>query len=606
MSERRAREIERTWGARREVRTWEALCPHDVTRTAPLAAIAACLESPEVRAELREDEDAGTYPRRTLARLASLGLSDLLTDEAGGALTMVGLSALNAVAARASGSLAITIGVNALALLPFYVAADDAQRAEAFACVRRGGFASLLLTELAHGSNLVETETLAEPGFLEGGLFSPLAPGGEATAYRVHGEKDMINGAREHELLVTLARTRSREPGGSALESRGDFSLFCIPQGPGVIPLERWATLPATAADISGVRFEGVVVPAARRIGAEGDGFGIIQKTLLVSRGAIGALASGTTSAAASLAVGYARDRVLYGAPISALAPVAEHLVDLVALDLAVAAMSVKAALAVNAEGLGAAHLTAVAKYACCRIAEDAVTEGRRLVASRALVRELPYERVARDVLLYGVFDGTSHVMLAQLYWRLQQLVAARAAPRENDPLDAMRAVYTRAPRSLVEAVRAPSRSRPRALEPYFDALATHAPNASILRDAASALLDVAAEARRANAWPANAVETVRAADVLAMLECAAALVELADPAARAALGMAPARAVHPNVETVLPVALGAIVVRVLAGTRALAAPLIPEVSRRVGDLEEGWLAKQAAGRRVLAAALSA
>jgi len=595
MSERRAREIERTWSARCETRTWETLCPHEVTRSAPLGAIAACLEQPEVRAELRHDEDAADYPKRTIARLASLGLAELLTDE-GGALTMIGLSALNAIAARASGSLAITLGVNALAMLPFYVAGTDEQRAEAFARVRRGGFASLLLTEIVHGSNLVELETVAEP---------------ESSGYRISGEKDMINGAREHELLITLARTRARAPGGSALEARGDFSLFWIDRGPGVVPLPRWTTLPAPAADISGVRFDGVVVPAARRIGDEGDGFGIVQKTLLVSRGAIGALASGTTSAAVSLALGYARERVLYGAPISALAPVAEHLVDLVALDLAVAAMSVKAALAVNAEGLGAAHLTAVAKFACCRLAEDAVTEGRRLFASRALMRELPYERIARDVLLYGVFDGTSHVMLAQLHWRLQQLVAARTYPRvsdvsgagarDGDPLDAMRAIYTHAPRSLVAAVRAPSRARPTPLEPYLAALAAHTPRAAALGDAARALLDVAAEARRTNAWPANSGETVRAAEALAMLECAVALVELADPDARAALGMPPAPPLH---EGALSVSFAGLLLRVLGATRALGAPLLPGIVGQIATVEGPWLVEAARARALLATAL--
>lgn len=593
----RARELEATWQARIDVRTWERLCPHDVAAREPLAGMSRVLEEPEALAELRDAEATGAYPHATLARLRAAGLADLLTDEAGATMNVVSLAAMNAVAARASGSLAITLGVNALALLPFTVAASEELRAEAYAKVRAGGFASFLLTELPHGSNLVAIETRATPNRDDAGTI---------VSWVVRGEKDMINGAREHALLVTLARTRQRaEPAASPLEARGDFSLFWIDRGPGVVPLDRWTTLPGPAADISGVRFEDAVVPASRVVGAEGDGFGVVQKTLIVSRGAIGALASGSTSAALGYALGYAEARSLYGKPILALAPVREHLVDMLALDLAVAAVSVKAALAVNAWGLGAAHVTAVAKYACCRLAEEAVTEGRRLVASRALVTELPYARIARDVLLYGVFDGTSHVMLSQIAWRVFQLAAARTSTAAEDPVEVMRALYTRPIRSLTDAVRAPTRVRPQPLEAYLARLAEVTPHAASLGRIASALLDVAAEARRREAWGEASAESVRAADALAMLEAAVAVVELADPAARALLGMPPgAGADTPLHGAVLRLTVIELQVRVVRAVRALAAPMATDRAATLPSIEEDLLRDHAASRHEVGEAL--
>jgi alkylation response protein AidB-like acyl-CoA dehydrogenase len=556
----RADEIERTWQARVETRTWEALCPIPCPNVAP---IAACLEEPAFRAELRSAEAAGEYPQAALARLRALGVGRLFTRG-----SAVELAALNAAAARASGSLAITLGVNSLALLPFHIAASDELRVAAFARVEAGDFASLALTELAYGSDLLSIETRADR---------------DGDGYRVHGEKDMINGGTEHAILVALARTRART-GSSGLEGRGDLSvMWCSREG--VTALPRWKTLPGRAADISGLCFDNA---PAQRIGDEGDGFGIIQKTLLVSRGGIAALASGATSAATSLARGYANARQLYGGPIARLAPVAEHLRTLRALDLAVGALSVKAALAMSAEGFGAAHLTAVAKYACCRLAEDAVSEGRRLFGSRALVEELPYAAVASDALLYGVFDGTSHVMLGQIAWRLQQLVAAR---KGEASLDAARALYTLTSRSLTESVRAPSRARAQPLEAYLELLAKDVPEAASLRTIATLLLDVAAEGRRT--WPKDGAETIIAAEALALLECAIAIVELTS--ARSILGME--AGVHEVEPSTSGLAMRLILARTIAAIRRLGVPLSTEFAAKSAQIEDDLLRQNGALR---------
>src|SRR5258708_36510067 len=89
--------------------------------------------------------------------------------------------------------------------------------------------------------------------------------------------------------------------------------------------------------------------------------------------------------------------------------------------------MSLKATAMTNACGVGAAHYTCAAKYACCLLAEELVTEGRQIHGGYALLTEHPYAALVGDVLLYGIFDGTSHLMLDQLQSRLTQAAALPA-----------------------------------------------------------------------------------------------------------------------------------------------------------------------------------
>ena len=92
---------------------------------------------------------------------------------------------------------------------------------------------------------------------------------------------------------------------------------------------------------------------------------------------------------------------------------------------------------------------TAAAKVVGTMFAEKTIDEGRRVLASRALLEDLPYASFARDVLLYGVFDGTIHVMLEELAFRFERF--ATAGPDGKDPMSQERHAWTCEPRRLSE-----------------------------------------------------------------------------------------------------------------------------------------------------------
>jgi alkylation response protein AidB-like acyl-CoA dehydrogenase len=507
--------------------SWHRLAPWPVLDEEPLWKIARYLAQPEVESELHSLDEAGEYPHAIRQELHRLGLSKVFTGRGSqlGGPNFVQMSALAALTAYMNGSLAITVSVNGLALLPLYHEASDEQLQRAFDRVESGAYCALLLTERQHGSNLLANQTSAH------------AVANLVARYEVKGEKHLINGGTHHELLMTFVRT-AQGAAKLGFAARNDFSLLMIERDATVEALPKWQTLPAPAADISGVRFRGTLVPAINRIGEEGSGFSLIQKTLMISRGGISALASGCASRATALAMSYAGKRNIYGEPINRLGVIAEGLLKMKGLDLIIASMSLKAVAMTNARGVSAAHYTSAAKYACCFLAEETVNEGRVIHGGAALLAEQPYQSLVRDVLLYGIFDGTSHLMLDQLQWRLAQ--AAALGPSSVSPLAQMRGFFSQMPNNLIQVLRERHATVLFSTVDYLRELDALGGDLSLqpLIVICEELFAFTRECRQLKLWDGDQALRFAAGHAFALVESLIALVEFCDAPCRLALGM--------------------------------------------------------------------
>jgi hypothetical protein len=249
--------------------------------------------------------------------------------------------------------------------------------------------------------------------------------GAEApTHYRITGTKDLINGGGSNTWLITLV---SVEGGDGA---RG-LSLLAVRRDETVSVTRQWTTLPTPAADIASVRFSGTVVAADHVVGRIGSGHRLVMHRLARSRGGISALAAGTTAQAVKLTDDYLHHREIHGRPLWAYPALIGHIHRLEAIDLAVACLCAKTELVMSSPELEPAYMTAVAKLSCCQWAERAVDEGRQLMSARALLEQSPYTRLVRDVLLFSVFDGSRHVILAQLSKYVGQLITPADEPAD-------------------------------------------------------------------------------------------------------------------------------------------------------------------------------
>jgi len=528
--------------------TWQRFCPQDVWRDPVLRQIENYLDEPASRTLFDENEDSEDYPKVILSRLGELGLAEILSPNAGtDRCTTYHMCALNALASRRDTSTAVTLSVNCLGLLPAYLAADPEQLEAISRRIDRGNFAALLLSELSHGSNILRNDARAQRGTLDPkGNFVAVDENEPCTHYQLTGEKHLINGATQHGLLFVCLRTRNfdgydrhseiKEP----MTARSDFTLFWLDRGPGMKPLPRFHTLPARAADISGLRFENCIVEANRVVGREHGGLAVIHKTLMLSRGGVAALAAGCLNRARDLAMAYAQRRNVYGSPIVNLGAISDHLMRIEALNLLTSAISLKATALLNSVGLAASHYTSIAKIMACSLAEEGVREGQRVLGARSLLRELPYERLMRDVNLYGIFDGTSHVMMEELSARLAQEARPFGDGEGESTIEQIRSLYMTPPQPVTETLRSFRRPIILPMVEHLKALdgLPGALSLAPLARTAEALFVLVRLLRESVLWKQDQGTRLAAAELLAMLETSIACIELCDPDRRAALGL--------------------------------------------------------------------
>jgi alkylation response protein AidB-like acyl-CoA dehydrogenase len=534
---------------------WHDLAPWPDLSDDSLHAIATYLFEPSTAAALAAMARNRSYPHHIRSELHARGVADFFSDRpacsaAPSRMTLAHIGSLGHLLAASDTSLAITVMINVLALLPSYIAAKPELLSWVFAQIQTGKFAAMLLTEIASGSNVLAGQTWAEVGSLDGhGAFveaSALQTGGaddETPSYfRVFGQKDLINGGGEHELLVVFARTRQRqgqEEERSPLSARGDFSFLLVERDNTVSSPYRWHTLPAPGANIASVAFRGTIVPRKRCIGRVGQGFAQSQKALAVSRGMIGSMAAGLSHRAVSLTTAYAQERAIYGAPILELGAISDHLTRMQALDLLIAAAALRANAMLNARGPDAAHYGAVAKYACCVLLEESVDQGRYLMGSRALLLDHPYHQIIGDALLLSAFDGTTHLVLDQIQWRLAQIASMEASEQPEWPA-LVGAIYCTAPCHLLKSVRATAGILLIHPVVYLQQLGDK-PNALPLAPLIAVieeLLALTCQCRALGLWDGDQGLRFEFGRLFAFLETLIALVELADPQRRQQLGM--------------------------------------------------------------------
>ena len=212
------------------------------------------------------------------------------------------------------------------------------------------------------------------------------------------------------------------------------------------------------------------------------------------------------------------------------------------ALTMMVAAISLKATGLLNAVGLAAAHYTSVAKVMASHLAEEGVREGQRVLGGRSLLRELPYERRIRDVNLYGIFDGTSHVMLEELGSRLAREARATDIPPGTPTLDELRTCYLTKAQSLLDVLRKQQRAFVLPIVQHLGCLDELGGELSIapLARTAESLFVLVRELQENGRWKEDQGTRLAAAEQYATLEVLAATVELCDLDRRKALGLPP------------------------------------------------------------------
>lgn len=229
--------------------------------------------------------------------------------------------------------------------------------------------------------------------------------------YVVTGQKVWISTAQVAEKVLLLARTTPIEQVRKPTEG---LSLFYTTLDRARVEVREIEKMGRKAVDSNQLFFDGLIVPEADRIGAEGAGFSCILHGLNPERILIAAEAVGVGFVALERAANYARERVVFGRPIGqnqgVQHPLAESWMELEAARLMVAQA---AWLYDNGKPAGAAanaakYLAAEAGFKACQRA--VLTHG-----GMGYAREYHVERWLREIMIPRIAPVSPQLILCYI-----------------------------------------------------------------------------------------------------------------------------------------------------------------------------------------------
>lgn len=250
--------------------------------------------------------------------------------------------------------------------------------------------ASFALTEPGAGSNPAGLRTKAERS------------GGE---WVLDGEKRFITNAPIADLFVVFARTRPADEKGPGI------AVFLVPADtPGVTVGAKDAKMGQEGAWTADVHFAGVRVPDTALVGGNEDiGYRAAMTSLARGRVHIAALAVGAAQRALDESVAYAATATQGGTPIGNFQLVQAMIADQQTQVMAGRALVRDAARAwVSGEDRRIAP--SVAKLFCTEMAGRVADLAVQVHGGSGYMREVPVERIYRDVRLLRLYEGTSEI----------------------------------------------------------------------------------------------------------------------------------------------------------------------------------------------------
>jgi acyl-CoA dehydrogenase len=219
-----------------------------------------------------------------------------------------------------------------------------------------------------------------------------------------------ITNAGHAEWLVVFASTDKSKG------QRG-LSAFIVPTNLDGVTVEKHLDkMGQRATDTSALAFQDVRVPAAHRLGEEGEGFKIAMKTLDFTRPGTAAGAVGVAQAAYEYAVDYAKTRVQFGQPIAINQGVNFLIADM-ATEIEAARLLVWQAAWLLDQGKRATLQSSFAKRFAADTAMKVTTDAVQIFGGYGYIKEYPVEKLMRDAKLFQIYEGTSQI---------QRLVIAR------------------------------------------------------------------------------------------------------------------------------------------------------------------------------------
>jgi hypothetical protein len=219
----------------------------------------------------------------------------------------------------------------------------------------------------------------------------------------LNGVKQFITSGKTADYPLVISVT-DRDPGKRAM------SMFIVPTNtPGYVVARIEEKMGQHSSDTAQIVFENCRVPAANRIGEEGEGYRIALSALEGGRIGIAAQSIGMARAAFEAALKYAKERESFGTPIFNHQAVNFRLADM-ATQVEAARQLVLHAAALRDEGTPCLKEAAMAKLFASEMAERVCSDAIQIHGGYGYVADFPVERIYRDVRVCQIYEGTSDI----------------------------------------------------------------------------------------------------------------------------------------------------------------------------------------------------
>jgi acyl-CoA dehydrogenase len=237
----------------------------------------------------------------------------------------------------------------------------------------------------------------------------------DGDCYVLDGEKTWISNGGIADFYCVFARTRPAEfrPDGS-VSARG-ISAFVVDAGtPGFEIKSRIDVI--APHPLATLAFSGCRIPAARLIGAEGEGFKLAMRTLDIFRTSVAGAALGFAQRALDEALAHCLARPMFGKTLADMQMTQAALADM-ATEIDAARLLTYRAAWLRDRGAPVSKEVAMAKMAATESAQRTIDRAVQMFGGRGVVHGQIAERLYRDIRALRIYEGATEV---------QKLIVAR------------------------------------------------------------------------------------------------------------------------------------------------------------------------------------
>lgn len=350
-----------------------------------------------------EIDETDTFPRDIVRKMADLGLMGLPIPEEWGGVGADFMSYVRAIEeiSYASAAVGVILAVHtSVGTFPILYFGSEEQKQKFLPKLASGEWlAAFALTEPNAGSDASSIRTRAVR---------------DGDDYVLNGSKVFITNGGEADVYCVFAVTH---PGRG---SRGITAFLVERDTPGFRIGKKERKMGLNGSATCELLFDDARVPAANRLGGEGDGFSIAMRLLDGGRIGIGAQALGIARAAFDAAHAYVRQRKQFGQELAHFQGVQFMVADM-ATRIEAAQWLIYNAAYRKEHGKKCSREASMAKLFASDTAMQVTTDAVQLHGGYGYIKDFHVERYMRDAKVTQIYEGSNQI---------QRVVIARQLSR--------------------------------------------------------------------------------------------------------------------------------------------------------------------------------